>query len=93
VSRLVLRPEESYRTWQRRDLAEEKIVYLYLDAIYPKVRSAGRVVSLAVLVALGVRANGEKMLLSLMTTGAESADGWELLLDDLAARKMGRPGW
>jgi transposase-like protein len=91
VSRLVLRLEESYRTWQGRDLAEEKIVYLYLDAIYPKVRSGGRVVALPVLVALGVRENGEKVLLSLMTTGAESADGWQLLLDDLAARKMGRP--
>lgn len=91
VSRLVLRLEESYRTWQGRDLAEEKIVYLYLDAIYPKVRSGGRVVSLPVLVALGVQENGEKVLLSLMTTGAESADGWQLLLDDLAARKMGRP--
>jgi putative transposase len=72
VSRLVLRLEESYRLWQRRDLAEEKI--LYLDAIYPKVRSAGRVVSLAVLVALGVKDTGEKVL-----------------LEDLAARKMGRP--
>ena len=91
VSRLVLRLEESYRTWQRRDLQEEKIVYLYLDAIYPKVRSGGRVVSLAVLVALGVKDTGEKVLLSLMTAGAESADGWQLLLEDLAARKMGRP--
>jgi putative transposase len=91
VSRLVLRLEESYRSWQGRELGEEKIVYLYLDAIYPKVRSGGRVVSLPVLVALGVQNNGEKVLLSLMTTGAESADGWQLLLDDLAARKMGRP--
>jgi putative transposase len=86
VSRLVLRLEESYRTWQGRDLAEEK-----MDAIYPKVRSGGRVVSLPVLVALGVRENSEKVLLSLMTTGAESADGWQLLLDDLTVRKMGRP--
>jgi putative transposase len=91
VSRLVLRLEESYRLWQRRDLEEENIVYLYLDAIYPKVRSGGKVVSLAVLVALGVRENGEKVLLSLMSAGAESTDGWQLLLEDLAARKMGRP--
>ena len=90
VSRLVLRLEESYRTWQGRDLAEEKIVYLYLDAIYPKVRSGGRVVSLAVLVALGVRENGEKVLLSLLTAGSESADGWQMLLEDLAARRLGR---
>lgn len=91
VSRLVLRLEESYRSWQRRDLEEEKIVYLYLDAIYPKVRSAGKVVSLPVLVALGVKDTGEKVLLSLMTAGAESADGWQTLLEDLAARRMGRP--
>jgi len=91
VSRLVLRLEESYRLWQRRDLAEEKILYLYLDAIYPKVRSGGRVVSLAVLVALGVKDTGEKVLLSLMSAGAESTDGWQMMLEDLAARKMGRP--
>jgi len=91
VSRLVLRLEESYRSWQRRDLAEEKIVYLYLDGIYPKVRSGGKVVSLPVLVALGVRENGEKALLSLTTAGAESADGWQMLLEGLAARRMGRP--
>jgi transposase-like protein len=91
VSRLVLRLEESYRAWQRRDLAAEKIVYVYLDAIYPKVRSGGKVVSLPVLVALGVQDSGEKVLLSLLTAGAESADGWQMLLDDLVARKMGRP--
>lgn len=91
VSRLVLRLEESYRHWQGRDLAEEKIAYLYLDAIYPKVRSAGKVVSLPVLVALGVRENGDKELLSLLTAGAESADGWQMLLEDLVARHMGRP--
>jgi putative transposase len=91
VSRLVLRLEESYRTWQQRDLAEEHIVYLYLDAIYPKVRSGGRVVSLPVLVALGVRENGEKALVSLQTAGSESAAGWQMLLQDLAARRLRRP--
>jgi transposase-like protein len=40
VSRLVNRLEESYERWRQRDLAEDHIVYLYLDAIYPKVRSA-----------------------------------------------------
>lgn len=91
VSRLVTRLEESYRSWQQRDLAEESIVYLYLDAIYPKVRSGGRVVSLPVLVALGVRENGEKALVSLLTAGSESAAGWQMLLEDLAARHLRRP--
>src|SRR5205807_2375872 len=61
VSRLVARLEEGYQAWQKRDLAAERIVYLYLDAIYLKVRSGGKVVSLPVLVALGVRAGGEKV--------------------------------
>ncbi len=91
VSRLVARLEESYQSWQKRDLSAEEIVYLYLDAIYLKVRSGGRVVALAVLVALGVKASGEKQLLTLHTAGAERTTAWEMLLEDLAARKLGRP--
>lgn len=91
VSRLVSRLEESYERWQQRDLAEERIVYLYLDALYPKVRSGGKVVSLPVLVALGVKETGEKVLLALATGGAESGASWQLLLEDLAARRLGRP--
>ncbi len=91
VSRLVARLEEGYQAWQKRDLAAERIVYLYLDAIYLKVRSGGKVVSLPVLVALGVRAGGEKVLLSLATAGAERTAAWEGLLEHLVARKMGRP--
>src|SRR2546422_660570 len=67
VSRLVARLEEGYQAWQKRDLAAERIVYLYLDAIYLKVRSGGKVVSLPVLVALGVRAGGGEGLLGLAT--------------------------
>jgi putative transposase len=91
VSRLVARLEELYQDWQRRELSAEAIVYLYLDAIYLKVRSGGKVVSLPVLVALGVKATGEKVLLSLATAGAERTACWEGLLEDLAARKLGRP--
>lgn len=77
--------------WQQRDLSSEQIVYLYLDAIYLKVRSGGKVVSVPVLVALGVNASGEKLLLSLAMAGAERTTAWEALLEDLAARKLGRP--
>jgi transposase-like protein len=91
VSRLVNRLEESYERWRQRDLAEDHIVYLYLDAIYPKVRSAGKVVSLPVLVALGVKPTGEKVLLALAIAGAETGAAWQMLLEDLAARHLGRP--
>lgn len=86
VSRLLGRLQADYERWQHRDLRPEQIVYVFLDAIYPKVRSAGKVVSLPVLVALGVKSNGEKVLLALATGAAESGDAWEMLLQDLAAR-------
>lgn len=91
VSRLVSRLEESYEGWRQRDLAEEQIVYLYLDAIYPRLRSGGKVVSLPVLVALGVKATGEKILLALVLAGAETGAAWQMLLEDLAARHVGLP--
>ena len=90
VSRLVNRLEEGYDRWRQRDLAEERIVYLYLDAIYPRVRSAGKVVSLPVLVALGVKDTGEKVLLALAIAGAETGAAWQMMLEDLAARHLGR---
>lgn len=91
VSRLVSRLHGDYERWRQRDLAEDGIVYLYLDAIYPKVRSGGKVVALPVLVALGVKSSGEKALLALATGGAESGAAWQMVLEDLAARHVGRP--
>jgi putative transposase len=91
VSRLVNRLEEGYERWRQRDLAAEGIVYLYLDAIYPRVRSGGKVVSLPVLVALGVKQTGEKILLALAMAGAETGAAWQGVLEDLAARHLGRP--
>ena len=91
VSRLVSRLEGSYEQWRQRNLAEDRVVYLYLDAIYPRVRSGGKVVSLPVLVALGMKSTGEKVLLALTTGGAETGAAWQMVLEDLAARQLGRP--
>ena len=55
------------------------------------MRSAGKVVSLPVLVALGVKPTGEKVLLALAIAGAETGAAWQMLLEDLAARHLGRP--
>ncbi len=80
-----------HERWRQRDLSSDQVVYLYLDAIYPKVRSGGKVVALPVLVGLGVKSSGEKVLLALATGGAESGESWQMVLEDLAARHLGRP--
>jgi len=91
VSRLVGRLEGSYQEWTQRDLSQEKIVVLYLDAIYPLLRNASRVIKQPVLVALGVRPDGEKVLLGMMTAGRESTEGWGLSIRDLADRGLKCP--
>lgn len=91
VSRLVARLEAGYEQWSRRDLRREKIVVLYLDAIYPLLRNASRVIKQPVLVALGVRLDGEKVLLGMMMAGRESTDSWALLIRDLADRGLACP--
>jgi transposase-like protein len=47
--------------------------------------------SLSVLVALGVRRDGQKVLLALRNMGGESQAAWRALLDDLVSRGLATP--
>src|SRR5438552_678796 len=91
VSRLVGRLREDFETWRTRDLAEEDIRYVFLDGWYPKVRIGGRRERVPVLVTLGVRANGERVVLDMRLVGEESAASWTEVVVSLAARHMARP--
>ena len=91
ISRLVVRLKEYFEGWRQRSLADEAISYLYLDATYVRVRCAGRSGSLPVMVTIGVRTTGEKVLLSLQVMGSESAAAWEEVVGDLARRGLRRP--
>ncbi len=55
------------------------------------MRTAGKVVSSPVLVAVAVLADGQKQLLSLEMCGSESNEAWKGFLDDLVARQLGAP--
>lgn len=91
ISRLIVRLKDYFEAWRCRDLSSEDIRYVYFDGTYVRVRCAGRSGSLPVLAAVGVRATGEKVLLSLRVMGSESAAAWEAFADDLANRKLKRP--
>lgn len=91
VSRVVTRVQAAYRTWQQRSLAEEPIAYLYLDGQRHRVRADGHVTWCSVLMALGVRTTGEKVVLALHVVGGEQTAAWTRLLEDLTARGLGRP--
>ena len=91
VSRLVGRLREDFDTWRSRDLTDEDIRYVFMDGWYPKVRIGGRRERVPVLVTLGVRANGDRVVLDMRLVGEESAASWTEVVASLATRHLVRP--
>jgi transposase-like protein len=92
VSRIVATLKQSLEAWQARSLADLEVVYAYFDALALRVRSDRKVVSVPVLAAVGVLADGQKVLLALeLCSGGESYEAWKGYLDDLAARGLKPP--
>jgi transposase-like protein len=65
---------------------EAEYPYLWLDARYEHVREAGRVQSMAVVVAYGVRADGVRDVLGVDVGASEDAPLWRAFLQDLVGR-------
>jgi transposase-like protein len=91
VSRLVGRLAEDFRAWSERDLAAEEIRYLLQDGWYPKVRIGRQRAVVPVLVTLGVKANGERIIIDLRLAGEESAASWGEVVAGLVRRNVGTP--
>jgi len=62
--------------------------YVWLDATYLKVRDAGRVVSMAVVIAVGVHADGHREVLGLDVGPSEDGAFWLAFLRALVARGL-----
>jgi putative transposase len=65
-------------------------VRLILDGTAVKVRLDRKATSISLLVVLGVRADGQKVVLAVKSMG-ESAEAWRSVLDDLVGRGLRRP--
>ena len=97
VSRVWRKAKGDWDAWNARSLAEEVpgsspgIVRLILDGTVARVRLDRKATSVSLLVALGVRADGQKVLLAIKTMGGESETAWRALLDDLVRRGLPRP--
>jgi putative transposase len=80
-----------WEAWQQRDLAGDDIVRLILDGTVVPVRLDRKATKLSLLVALGVRRDGQKVLLGVRNLGGESEAAWRVLLDDLTGRGLATP--
>jgi putative transposase len=87
VSRVAQRLEEELSAWRGRPL-ELAYPYLYLDAAYFKVNWGGRVVDLALLVAVGVNEEGYREVLAVEPAGGERKEAWRNLLKGLVERGL-----
>jgi putative transposase len=62
--------------------------YVWFDALYVKVRQNHRIVSMAVVIAIGVRESGERTILDLDIGGSEDAAFWTSFLRRLVQRGL-----
>jgi putative transposase len=90
VSRICEQARERYRAWCARRLGEHDLVYLFLDAVYLKLRPDDTPAE-GVLVAWGVTLEGTKVLLGLQLGSRESYEDWLDFGRDLLARGLRSP--
>jgi transposase-like protein len=91
VSRAWRKVKVDWDAWSARSLADEDIVRLILDGTVIKTRLDKKATNISVLAAIGVRRDGQKVLLSIMNMGGESKAAWGKFLTDLDARGLKRP--
>ena len=91
VSRAWRKIRADWEAWGKRDLGGEDIVRLILDGTVVRVRLDRKATSLSLLVVLGVRRDGQKVLLAIRAMGGESEAAWRAILDDLIARGLRTP--
>lgn len=91
VSRTWRKVKSDWDAWNSRSLAGEPIVRLILDGTVVRVRLDRKATSISLLVVLGVRADGQKVLLAIRSMGGESAEAWRTVLGDLVKRGLPRP--
>jgi len=91
VSRAWRKVKVDWDAWCARNLADEDIVRLILDGTVIKTRLDRKATNISVLAAIGVRRDGQKVLLSIINMGGESKAAWGQFLADLDARGLKRP--
>ena len=70
---------------------DEPIVRLILDGTVVRVRLDKKATAISLLVVIGVREDGQKVLLAVKRMGGETTEAWRSVLDDLTSRGLRRP--
>jgi putative transposase len=91
VSRVWRKAKGDWDAWNARSLADEPIIRVILDGTVVRVRLDRKATSIVLLVVLGVREDGQKVLLAVKNMGGETSEAWRAVLDDLVKRGLRQP--
>lgn len=86
VSDAVKQLDPAFQAWRERPL--ECFQHLIVDAVYEKVREAGKVVSNAVLIAYGIDSFGKRHVLGVSVSSSEAEIHWRTFFQDLVKRGL-----
>ncbi|MDP5315300.1 IS256 family transposase [Streptomyces poriferorum] len=89
VTRLTTQWQADHQAFSERDLSATDYVYVWADGIHLRIRLEEA--KAAVLVVMGVRADGTKELIAMTDGYRESAESWAGLLRDCQRRGMRAP--
>ena len=82
---------EQAEEFRNRPLLSDSYPVIWVDALYEKVRSSGRVVSMAILMVCGVNREGKREVLAIEPMLEESKESYRQLFESLKKRGLKRP--
>lgn len=88
VSRMAAELDEMVTEFRNRPLDAGPYTYVWMDALTQKVREGGRIVNVAVVIAVGVNNDGHREVLGLDVITTEDGAGWLAFLRGLVARGL-----
>jgi transposase-like protein len=89
VSRCAAQIDGEVEVWKNRGL-DRRYAYVWLDAIYTKIRTERGVHPTAVLIAIGLKEDGHRDVLGLNLGNRESYHNWKGFLQSLKVRGLER---
>jgi transposase-like protein len=87
VSRICRELDEAVNSFRQRPL-DTAYPYVWLDALYLKVRQNHRIVNMALVIAIGVRETGEREILGVEIGSSEEESFWKAFLRSLVQRGL-----
>ena len=88
VSDLCKRLDPVVASWNNRNLRDSRYPFVVVDALVLKIREDGRVRSRAVMIAIGINAEGHREILGIMLGDSESEASWSEFFAWLKGREL-----